>query len=461
MARIGYVAPYFMPLMCSSKPWIKIILFVNVLGLFGLAYGLAHQLLISQYDDQSMFKPNGQDYFRASLLGFFSPFALYFLRDFLLMLSPRAILINLFVDFPFNDWFCLLIIFCLAYPQLQAARITGTIDETIWHIIPKQSAVFGISWSLCELLICLVQNLHRYEEVPSPESAKRNMETQVLQEEQGLVRNNITLSKCIDVKRKASLISENVYSHEDPPHSQMTTSNPDEESTDTVFVSFNDSSISLLRDSEQGNTGSRPRSRDRHPGLFNGSVIYFPEIVSKRVFIKELLVFNLLVIDSILLLVGNAFIISMYFIYVPGHDWLFSPAVRYFGSRTFGFFILRAILPLSTLSFVMSVFLFVWNDTGTDSSDSLHKANSDLHIHSSQPQSLQYISSDQLFVMNSIYTQDLLTTDDDNEILILRVFRKIMSFWRSVSNHRSFPIVGLTIWSTIMFSLGTFGAIQQ
>ncbi|SCU96048.1 LAME_0F14642g1_1 [Lachancea meyersii CBS 8951] len=458
MSRMGYVAPYFMPLVCSSKLWVRIILFFNLLGLFTLAFGLT-QLLVSQYDENNMFGPNGQDYFRTSLLGFLSPLALYFLRDFLLGLNPRAILVNLFVDFPFNDWFGLLIIFCLAYPQVQDEAITEKLDDTIWHIIPKQSAIFGISWSLSELLLCLMQNSQRYEELPSPASARRQLENQLLQEEQDLARNNITLSKCIDLKRKSSLISDNVYSHQ----LQSSISNDAaDKSSDTFFVNFNDSSMALLRDAEQG-PGPRSSSQERRSLLFPGAVTYFPEIVSKRQFLKELFLINLLVIDSILLIVGHSFIISMYFIYVPGHDRLFAPAVKYFGSRTFGFFTLSVVWPLSTWSFVIGVFLFVWKDAGAEPLNNLHKSNSSpsLHIHTSRPESLQYISSDQLFVMNSIYTQDLMTANEDNEPLILRVLRRLMALWRSLSIHKSFPVIGLTLWSILMFSLGSVATIEQ
>ncbi|SCU98587.1 LAFA_0G18954g1_1 [Lachancea sp. 'fantastica'] len=458
MSRIGYVAPYFMPIVCSSKLWIKIVLFLNFLGLFTLAYSLT-QLLVSGYDENTMFKPNGQDYFRTSLLGFFSPLALSFLREFLLGLNTRAILVNLFLDFPLNDWFSLLIVFSLSYPQLQDARTKGTLDDTVWHIIPKQSAIFGVSWSLCEILLCLVQNAQRYEEVPMPGSSRRQLEPQMLQEEGEIARKNITLSKCIDVKRQSSLISENVYSHE---RQNLAPSTAGDASSDTFFVDFNDSSMSLLRDPEHS-PGTHAISRDRHPSLLNGTVTYFPEISSKRSFFKKLLLFNLLVIDSILLIVGHSFIISIYFIYVPGHDRLFTPAVKFFGSRTFGFFMLSVVWPLSMWSFMTSVFLFIWNDAGAELLNPLHKANSSssLHIHTSRPESLQYISSDQLFVMNSIYTQDLAASAEDNEPFILRVFRKGMSSWRSLSSHHSFHILGFTIWSILAFSLGCVATIKQ
>ena len=189
------------------------------------------------------------------------------------MASPRFVLFNLFFDFPLNDWLYLLMIFCLAYPQAQEAHAFNPLDDTLWHIIPKQSCIFGITWSLCELLLCLVENLHRYEEVPSPESAKRQLENQMMQEEQDLIRNNITLSKCIDVKQRASHISQNVYSSENNNNgSRAVDSNgapsPEGVSADTVFVSFNDSSMSLLRDSEWG-ANSHHGLSDQRAGLCN------------------------------------------------------------------------------------------------------------------------------------------------------------------------------------------------
>ncbi|CUS23315.1 LAQU0S09e02014g1_1 [Lachancea quebecensis] len=464
MARISYVSPYFMPLVCSSKPWVSAIVFLNLIVLFVAAFSLS-QLLISQYDDDAMFKPVGQDYFRTSLLGFFSPLALYFIRDFVLMVSPRFVLFNLFVDFPLNDWLYLLIIFCLAYPQAQETHARGSFDDTFWHIIPRQSCIFGISWALSEFMVCLVENFYSYEEVPSPESAKRQLESKLMQDEQDLVRSNITLSKCIDLKRRTSHISENVYCHDNgqPPQGARSPGSTAAEggSADTVFVSFSDSSISLLRDPEQG-PHPGPRNDRKRSGLYSGTVTYFPEVVSVRQFLKDLLVLNLLVADSILIAVGHALLISMYFIYVPGHERLFTSAVIYFGSGPFGFFVLSVVLPLSIFSFIASVFLFLWKDEDhEDYSNPRKTADSDLHIHTSHPQSLQYITSDQLFVVNSIYTQDISGTEGDNELGILRFFRALMATWRSLALYQCFPIAGITLWALTVFVGGIAATIEQ
>ncbi|SCV99851.1 LAFE_0B03906g1_1 [Lachancea fermentati] len=484
MARISYVASFFMPLVCSSKSYVSLLALLNIAALFALAYVLT-QLLAAQYHDPSMFRPNSQDYFRTALLGFFSPFCLYFVKHFMLNLSPRFVLVGLIVDYPVNDLFCLLIVFCLAYPQVQDAH-SYSLDDTTWHIIPKQSCVFGISWSLCELLLCLVESIYAYEELPSPESAQRQLELQLRQDEQDSARTDITLSKCVDVKRKSSHISENVYCH-DPPDSPPGPASalapapaPAPASTplldpsygsirsddaaapeSTVVVNFNDNSMSFLRDLETA--GSASHSRTRHNPLYSGNIKYFPEITSVRDFLKQLFFSNLVIASNILLTVGQALISSMYFIYVPGHDNLFTSAVIYFGSRTFPFFLLSVVTPFTLLNFLVHLLLFFWKEDTPDSYDPLTKntSNLDLRVHTSQPQSLQYITSDQLFVVNSIYTQDMLASDEDAGFKILHLFRKFMSTWRAMASHQSFILVGLTLWATSVFIFAIVSTIKH
>lgn len=108
MVRLNHAASYFMPIFCSTRPHIVILSALFSISLFSLFYA-SSELLLHQYDDPLMFKPNSQDYFRTFLLGLFSPFLYYFLKTFLFNINQRFLILNLIVDFPINDVFMLLI----------------------------------------------------------------------------------------------------------------------------------------------------------------------------------------------------------------------------------------------------------------------------------------------------------------------------------------------------------------
>lgn len=213
MTRIGHAAPYFMPLFCSSRPstvvltvFLSIFLFVIML--------LTAGFLASEYPDTSVFQPDPQDYFRAAILGLFSPFLYFFIEWVLIGLKDRYLIWNLLFSFPINDWFLFSILIALAYPQLQDSTPPSLLqiffslyfgstdngidgDSTqgiqsvnsakdivpIWHIIPKQSYIFGISWSLGEFIIVVLSNLSSYEAVQQPLLDELNIPLSSLRED--------------------------------------------------------------------------------------------------------------------------------------------------------------------------------------------------------------------------------------------------------------------------------------
>ena len=210
-----------MPMFCSSKTYVVILSSLATSLLFIFMY-MTSRFLAKQYEDPGLFKPNSQDYFRTSLLGIFSPILFYFIKTFLFNINKRYLILNLLVDFPLNDWFILFIIICLAYPQLEQPMIN---EETyMWHILPRQSYLFGIAWSLGELIICIIGNIFHYREIPkankmnshgsygtSNENAFYDGNDDIENGDSILQRDKITLSKCIGVRRNSSTISHNVY----------------------------------------------------------------------------------------------------------------------------------------------------------------------------------------------------------------------------------------------------------
>lgn len=464
MTRIGYASSFFIPLLCSSKSYVVIIAFLNIIILFTLAY-LSSNSLISQYSDPGMFKPNSQDYFRTLLLGFFSPFLLTFAKNFLFNFGSRFLLLNMFVDFPLNDWLFFLIIFCLAYPQLQDANQpkNQAIEDKIWHIIPKQSYIFGTSWSLSELLICVIENLYTYQEVPSPDTAKRQREQQQKQEEDDTIRTNISLSKCMDVRRNSSNISENVYYHDVeqiPLLTQQTSreikyGSDNENPQNTVIVDFNNNSMNFLNDIESHFPASQGNKK---LGLVDSHIKFFPEITKISTLWKQLGLLNLVILSNVLLTIGQALITSIYFIYVPKHSVLFTETVIYFGSRTFPFFLLTVITPFTLLNFITHIIIFFWKEESAEDFDTLPStANS-----RQQQESLNFIHStnDQLFVMNSIYTQDSLLNNEE-QFKLLHIFKKIMSAWRCLAGKNWFMVSYMVLWGTTVFILGALATIKQ
>ncbi|SCU92575.1 LAMI_0E11100g1_1 [Lachancea mirantina] len=483
MTRLGYVSQEFMGLICSKR---KHACFLSLLGIaliYATAYGLSSSL-ISKYQDPTMFAPNSQDYFRTTLLGFFSPFALFFFKNFVLNVKPNHMLLSIFVDFPVNDWFCLLIVFCLAYPQVQDATETShsngkAAEPTTWHIIPKQSFMFGVSWSLCELSICIMKTLNNYEQISSTQTAVWPLQNQQRKEEPDSTRPNITLSKCVDVKRNSSLIGENVYRDDNDPTGTPVASTthlqkPDSSTKnygslnmdagdDTVVVNFKDNSMTFLKDIEASGASSQPYSVD---DCQPGRITPLYETASNAEMFKQLFLGYLVIVDNLALTIGQSLISSAYFIYVPGHPELFTHFVRYFGSRVFSFFLLCVIGPLTVFNFLINLTLFYWVDDQSINSDDTARTlsndlNLDLHLHSSQPQSLQFINSDQLFVLNSIYTQDIISPDEDHGHRLLHFYKKSITAWHSLASNRLFVFTGMTIWSILILIAGVVGTVRQ
>ncbi|CAB4253991.1 similar to Saccharomyces cerevisiae YDL180W Putative protein of unknown function [Maudiozyma barnettii] len=461
MARIDHAAPYFMPLFCSNRSSIVAILVCIIVSIFVLIYAISY-LLPTEYDDPNMFTPNAQDYFRTSLLGFLSPFLFYFLKTFIFNINPKFLLINLFFDFPLNDSFLLCILIGLAYPQLQDQIHRPQTDNVIdpiepapplWHIIPRQSYIFGLNWALAELILSILDNMPYYKEIKLNSTLGNSLDPNIIpdndyintpeSEESLLNRNNITLSRCVGLRRISSTISSNVYSSDldvlpnrnsninygtigsermhsnkhkstardrngDRSRSTSISENiasvqvePDSDSVliidpkdnsirltsldlehemfnnnnfkpkfnrknGFVWVTFNDETKSIKKtttashDLENNNSSSDTINRSLIER--QNRIRYYCEIQNNRYLIVRYFRAYLIFMGNILLTIGESFILSIYFIYIRGHENLFTDVVNYFGSHSLLNFFLCVIIPFLAIDYIVNILILFWND---------------------------------------------------------------------------------------------------
>lgn len=363
MARIAHMASYFMPLFCSNKPHI-VGLTVLITGITFTIFYWMSKLLLNAYDDPLMFKPNSQDYFRTSLLGLLSPFLYYFIKVFLLNINNTFIIGNIITDFLINDWFMLCLLVMLAYPQLQEPiedspkillnknySLLSKYDNSMeqWHIIPKQSYIFGVSWSLGELIVCLIANVFNYQEASPLENNDSidfldSYEANNLNVNNQINRKDITLAKCIGLRRKSSSISSNIYYNELEPliHPKQSNNNVSEygsnyiqgvnsklkSSANIVIVDPIDNSLRFFSPDIEEDLYQRNSPRpvlERRYGFtwikYISSRSQFPSFSDVKLYIalkswkdivKSLLQYNLLPSMNILLIICQSYLLSIY-----------------------------------------------------------------------------------------------------------------------------------------------------
>ncbi|CDO95591.1 unnamed protein product [Kluyveromyces dobzhanskii CBS 2104] len=403
-----------------------------------------------------------------------------------------------------NDWFMLLIIFSLAYPQLQEPAHGGSLlalfaadtsengdgTPTVWHIIPKQCYIFGISWSFSEVIISVMETLYNYEEVSSDcdqdvKASSNSITSDGLED----IRKDIELDKCVTVRRNRSKISKNVYNpgysstHIAATLSNNGSVNQDSNSDEsTMIINFNTDSMNFLKDIESH--GNHPGSRQGIP-LRSRSFSYHPFphrqlkmfscIQNWKELIKKLLLSNLVHLDYILSNIGRTLIMSMHFIYVPSHPELFTKAVVYFGSISFTGFLLSVILPFITLHVLYHIFLYTWMDhvnNGDESSVSRSQSQMSDYVYDSvrAPLMMQQSTTNNLASVSSPTPENILLyhsihppvdanfqTDDGK---LLRLSRTIVTYWQTLASNSWFIAVGLTFWSMTVFVLGIAATIK-
>lgn len=547
MVRLNHAASYFMPLFCSTRPYIVVLSVLFSISLFLLFY-VSSELLLHEYDDPLMFKPNSQDYFRTFLLGLFSPFLYYFLKTFLFNINQRFLILNLIVDFPINDAFMLIILIGLAYPQVQDQEGTAHKNkECAWHIIPRQAYIFGISWALGEFTICIIGNLFNYQEMADlngnnaltrQDSANWYSNNSIIYKDDRVCgtenhhnfvkRSDITLSKCIGVRNDSSSISNNVYSSDYHPikplhstssaygsiHQQSHENNigaknelhiPDVSQDDTIIMMNPiDNSLKLTTlDSEDlnfpmndedpilkrsfGYTWAIPNENTSSVAKSFTPVKKFVAFTSAYQLVMSILLMFLVVGNNIMLTIGESLILSMYFVYVRGHEDLFTPVVNYFGSRTISNFILCVIIPLLFLNFIINTTIYLrreldewFNDSqgeyDEDGQDAAKKRLAMSHDYQ-HPLSVNYSAGDNPdamngaghFVMNSgqllgdstLYYGNSNSDYDNttNESAFLRFCKKLVKIWRALARNDSFVLGVMVSWSLAVFLTGIVSTV--
>lgn len=528
MVRIGHMASYFMPLFCSHKPHIVSLAVIVTGATFSTFYWMS-KLLLSEYDDPLMFKPNSQDYFRSSLLGLFSPFLYYFIKVFLLNINNTFVIGNIITDFLINDWFMLCLLIMLAYPQLQeptqhsSAIVVGKNSSLFskhdnsmeqWHIIPRQSYIFGVSWSLGELIVCLIANVFNYEETSPLENNESieviNPNTEAnLNFDQLINRKEITLAKCVNLRRNSSSIFSNIYYNEVEPlfqpgqtHNSIKrygsnylydANNKLKSFTNVVIVDPIDNSLRFSSsDIEEGwchRHSPRPVLEYRYGFIwikYTSSESQFPsfsdvklyiELTSWKAIFKSLLQYGLILSMNILYIAGQSFLLSIYFIYVRGHERLFTKVVNYFGSKNIEVFLLALIVPLSIINLCISIFIFLCNDVLEWIN--LQLINQDLnnieysfyprvyqnhHVYlqdSRSSESLNLNDSQASTIMYPNFPQELNdTTEKGNRKKFTKYYKKLLRKWEKIAIHNDFILTNVIIWSMSLFIIGILSAVK-
>ena len=429
-----------------------------------------------------LFAPNSQDYFRTVLLGIFPPLLLNFVKNFFLNWKTSSksyeIILSLFSDFVIHDWFLFLIIFFLAYPQVDSTNYHSNSKlqteengvPNVWHIIPKQSYIFGISWSLSEFLISILENISYYQEIPVPAEHLNEVEivdassktgdkpkravASVLVSKPGSqslsknssffspnsllspdhspdpyskthklsLRNWINLDACTNALKSATLLSSKKQ-HDDENEDENTALNSNAlaaqnvgslnkesdssklskqnitstgETEDVLYVDLNNNFMgydSILNSNKytddptvykNNGLSTLPQKLSRRfsdwtrtdPGLAamsndesvnnvntnNGQypTRFFYRIEnSKKVWTKLFQCF-LIILGDVLAVIGQSLISSIYFIYVPGHEQLFTPFVNYWGAKNIYFFLLTVMVPFTIISFIFHFLIYFW-----------------------------------------------------------------------------------------------------
>lgn len=544
-----------MPMFCSSKPQV-VILSTTVTTLLFFAFYMTSDLLSKQYDDPGLFKPNSQDYFRTSLLGIFSPILYCFIKTFLFNVNRRYLILNLLVDFPLNDWFILFIIICLAYPQQEQNKFKEATN--LWHIIPRQSYIFGIAWSLGEFIICVTGNLFTYQEIPAnisyfPKTSSGNSRVDgenVMydtnedddQEDSGLKRENITLSKCVGVRRNSSTISHNVYCSEPNSRSHdygtlrtneqpnvdknkviqsrtgTTTTTADNERNqngdDTiVMVDPTDNSLRLTSlELEEGNLNAHKNSpllneHQQHWGSYGNMLVgavtnsgnggtaipvkKFPPVNTRSDLFHGILLLCLVLASNILLTIGQSLIASIYFIYVPGHEHLFTPVVNFFGKRTISHFLLVVMVPFTVLNLFINVLIYLWKDLDDWFNKSPEYARS--HSHASTRNYYEYYDSDislhrsrqgSMTVPDMNLSAQISAPPDPSTLMlmaspsdyhyyynasneeydsgspkILIIAKNIIGSWKNLARKDPFVLTTMLLWGVLIYTTGIWCTI--
>ncbi|CCD22458.1 Ait1p NDAI_0A03010 [Naumovozyma dairenensis CBS 421] len=511
MVRLSHSTSYFMPLFCSKNAQIVIVSSFVSIFLFIFMYWTS-DLLSNRYNEPGLFNPNSQDYFRTSLLGLFSPFLYYFIRTFLFNINQRYLVLNIIVDFPLNDWFMFCILVTLAYPQVQDPKYNQTFISNgnlfksgeYWQIIPRQAYIFGISWALGEFSIGVLENLFTYQEIPK-DNSNGNGISQIHSDNIGspiLDRKKISLSMCVDVRRQSSKISDNVYcsksnhgygsSSTSKLHTNDGSVSADEESP-IVVINSADNSLKIISSKLEGqsladafddntNIATNGNLNDTIDNEYN-PIKYFYQITKTKDFLFQLLQMCLIILANIFLLTGESLMMSIYFIYVPGHEGLFTAIVNYFGLKPIGHFLLALVLPFTAVNFIANFMIFYFKDLKDWFNDAkyiqeLMVSDNKRPVNNSHTSEWPQLESEPLLsiaqkntfanfdtmfadpigrrssIIQQYRSNSIITREDDDEQQtggLLKIAKRIFRLWKRTLSNDTAVLIATVLWGSTVF----------
>lgn len=425
-------------------------------AVFVVFYGCSY-LLAKQYEDPGLFKPVAQDYFRTSLLGVFSPILYYFVKTFLFNVNRRYLILNLLIDFPLNDWFILFIIVCLAYPQQEQTAAGGS--SSLWHIIPRQSYIFGLTWALGEFIICVSGNLFNYQELDSHAQEPSQQDSDV--------RDTITLSKCVGVRKLSSTISQNVYCAD-----YGSIAGP---ADDTIVIDPTDNSMRVT-----SAEGSEEQLKDAEDWRAHDSRLVattFAPIKRKRDLLVRVLLLCLVLASNIFLTIGESLIFCIFFIYVPHHEDLFTPVVNYFGDKTLKFFLFTVLIPFTTANLLVNTTIYLWRDTdlwfnhspgnsvGPAENDYANFYESDISLQRSASSLVEDYAAPLMLISPAsevhYYNNNPSAEQEETRSLRLLVMAKnFIASWRTAARKDSFVLTIMFAWGLSVFLTGLISTVK-
>lgn len=338
-------------------------------ALFALAYTLAAlyrrsaTVLPGDDDDPPLFQPQQQDWFRTWLIGTLSPVLLQLVYKSVARIArvapegderheaaALARWLAFFKQTYATDSFMLLMIVCLAYPQRQEKPASTPLAQT-WHILPRQSMVFGVSWALGEYAVVLTRNLHRFQEFQNS-SSTGSLHQPHLQR----TPSDVNLSWLVSHIRNNDPIAQNVYYQGN-------------ESVINGLASQVQTYDSMVQDAQPRKLVIKSRFGFQWVIKSNEPLPTSTDVKYKFLYApgpSKYLMACTVMLSNIMRITSQSLLFSIYFMYVRTHDALFSNTVRFWGHHNIQFFLLCLCLPVAILHSLVQYYVIRSLDSEQD-----------------------------------------------------------------------------------------------
>lgn len=216
-------------------------------------------------------------------------------------------------------------------------------------------------------------------------------------------------------------------------------------------------------------------------------VKHFQPVQNKRDLLRGICLLLLVILSNILLTVGQSLITSMYFIYVPHHERLFTKMVNHFGQKTIQCFLMAVIVPFTALNLIVNGMIYLWKDlddwfnnsTGSDSLSKSYSNNisnyqdyyeSESSLHRSRPGSIgipdlnspQEPSSLMLISSPIDYPHHYGPNIEDYDTSSPRILifaKNLITSWKRIAVRDSFVLTTMFMWGLAVFIAGIISTI--